>query len=664
MNDSSPSPFLADASFVAHIFRMSLFFFIAGFFGRLLFHKLGAGGFWSNRAKRIVVPLIVGWAVLFPIISYVWVVGITKVFGGVLPPMPEMPKVAGAFPLFHLWFLYQLLLLYVAAIAIRALVVRLDSAQRLRNALDRVVTNSIGMSYAIWLLGLPVAIALMGLPMWLYFMGIPTPDQSLIPTAPASIGFGTAFVFGWLVHRAPGALAAIEKRWWSNLLLAAVVTAWMLHQSHLTPMATPGTIKTLYALAFGVAVWTWVLGLTGAALRFLSNYSATRRYVADASYWIYLAHLPVVVAFQIWVGRWPLPWGVKYPFVLVASFAVLFLSYHFLVRPSFLGKLLNGRKHRIWGNKPEAPAPAPGSSAPLPAGAADSVVARLRGTTKRFGAVTALHAIDIEVRRGELLAVLGPNGAGKSTAISLWLGLIEADGGEVTLLGGSPQDIAQRRGLGVMMQDVDLPKELKVRELVQLAASYYEDPMSVEETLRRAGIEQLANRAYGKLSGGQKRQAQFAVAICGRPQVLFLDEPTVGLDVQAREALWTSVRRLLADGCSVVLTTHYLEEAEALADRITVISKGRVIASGSVDDMRALVALRQISCDSQLPLAEVRTWPGVVDAQRNQERLHITATDAEGVVRRLLAADSALGRLEVRQAGLNEAFNELTREAA
>ena len=144
--------------------------------------------------------------------------------------------------------------------------------------------------------------------------------------------------------------------------------------------------------------------------------------------------------------------------------------------------------------------------------------------------------------------------------------------------------------------------------------------------------------------------------------MLFLDEPTVGLDVQAREALWTSIRRLLADGCSIVLTTHYLEEAEALADRVAVITKGRVIAAGSVDDMRALVARRQISCESQLPLDEVRAWPGVVEARtRPQERLHITATDAEDVVRRLLAADPTLRRLEVRQAGLNEAFNELTR---
>ena len=664
MKDNSPSPFLRDAAFVTHIFRMSLFFFIAGYFGRLMYHKLGASRFWKNRAKRIAIPLVAGWAVLYPLVGFIWMTGITKVFGGTLPPMPQMPQVLGAFPFFHLWFLYVLMLIYAAVIAIRALVVRVDTDQRLRTRVDTIVTRSIDLSYGIWILGLPLAATLIWLPFWFYWQGIPTPDQSLIPTIPAAVGFSTAFVFGWLVQRAPGALAAIEKRWLANLLLAALATGYMLYQQHLTPVAAPGTTKVLFALAFGFAVWTWILGLTGVALRFLSSFSATRRYIADASYWVYLAHLPVVAALQIWVGHWPLGWAVKYPLILVASFAVLFLSYHLLVRPTFIGQLLNGRKHRISGNEPEAPTPSPGSPAPMPAGPADGVVARLRGITKRYGAVTALNAIDIEVRRGELLAVLGPNGAGKSTAISLWLGLIEADGGEVTLLGGSPQDIEARRGLGVMMQDVELPKELKVHELVRLSSSYYENPMSVEETLRRAGIESLASRAYGKLSGGQKRQAQFAVAICGRPQVLFLDEPTVGLDVQAREALWASVRRLLADGCSVVLTTHYLEEAEALADRITVVTKGRVIASGTVSDMRALVARRQISCVSQLALAEVRAWPGVVDAQRTQERLQITATDAEGVVRRLLAADPTLGRLEVRQAGLNEAFNELTREAA
>jgi ABC-type multidrug transport system ATPase subunit/peptidoglycan/LPS O-acetylase OafA/YrhL len=663
MNDNSPSAFLADGAFVTHIFRMSLFFFIAGFFGRMLFHKVGARGFWANRSKRILVPMIAGWVVFMPMVIYLWSVGVSKVFNGAPPAMPEFPKVTAAFPLSYFWFLYLLMVLYIAVIAIRALIVRFDVTQRLRNRIDRIVGDSIDMSYGVWFLGLPVAIALMTLPMWFYSMGIPTPDQSLIPTVASLLGFGTAFSFGWLVHRAPGALAAIEKRWWSNLLLAVMATVWMLHQSHLTPMAAPGTIKTLFALAFGVAIWAWVLGLTGAALRFLSGYSAARRYVADASYWIYLAHLPVVVAFQIWVGHWQLHWGVKYPFVLVGSFAVLFLSYHLLVRPSFIGQLLNGRRYRVWGRDPATPAPA--SPSPAPGNTADGgVVAQLRGITKRYGAVTALADINIEVRRGELLAVLGPNGAGKSTAISLWLGLIEADAGEVSLLGGSPLEIDRRRGLGVMMQDVDMYKDLQVRELVALASSYYATPLDVDETLRRAGVANIADRRYGKLSGGQKRLAQFAVAICGQPRILFLDEPSVGLDVQARTTLWASIRTLLASGCSIVLTTHYLEEAEALADRVAVVAKGKVIASGTVDDMRAIVSRRQIACESDIPLDKVRGWPGVVDASRDHKRLLITATDAEGVVRRLLATDSTLGRLEVRQAGLNEAFTELTREAA
>jgi len=662
MNDNSPSQFLSDAAFVTHIFRMSLFFFIAGYFGRLLYQKLGARVFWGNRVKRIAIPLVVGWAVLYPLISYVWVTGITKVFGGTMPPMPEMPKVPGAFPLTHLWFLYQLLLIYVAVLAVRAIVARLDRAQKLRNLIAKAVNVSIKSMIATFTLGLPVAAALMSLPLWFYWQGIPTPDQSLIPQIPASVGFGTAFIFGWLVHRSSDALAAITLRWFQNLVIAIVATGWMLHTMHATPMAAPGLTKTLYAMIFGVAVWAWVLGLTGAALRFLSSFSATRRYIADASYWIYLAHLPVVAAFQVWVGHWPLHWGVKYPFILVASFAVLFLSYHYLVRPTFIGKVLNGRKYP---RKPEPTDHSPSPASPPPADTANGgPVALLRGITKRFGAVTALNTIDIEVRRGELLAVLGPNGAGKSTAISLWLGLTEPDAGSVTLLGGEPQELARRRGLGVMMQDVEMPKELKVRELVQLSASYYDDPMSVEEALRRAGVTHLADRQYGKLSGGQKRQAQFAVAICGRPKVLFLDEPTVGLDVKAREIMWISIRTLLADGCSIVLTTHYLEEAESLADRVAVIAKGRVIASGSVDDMRAMVARRQISCESTLTADEVRTWPGVVDVSRDTTKLNITVTDAEGVVRRLLASDALLARLEVRQAGLNEAFNELTREAA
>ena len=657
MNDNSPSQFLSDAAFVTHIWRMSLFFFIAGFFARLLHQKLGTRGFWANRGLRIGVPLVAGWVVVFPMIAAVWTIGLTKVLGAAPPAPPAGPP--GAFPLTHLWFLYQLLITYAVVLTGRALIVRLDPAGRFRCFVSAMLTSGIRTGAAAFTLGIPLAVALFLIPMWFYWAGIPTPDQSLIPQVPACVGFGTAFIIGWLVHRASAtALPAIQERWLVHLALAVSITAVLMYVMHGHPLAETGFLKDAYAYLFGVAVWSWVFGLTGAALQFLSGYSPVRRYIADASYWVYIMHLPVVAALQVWVGRWPIHWSLKFPFIVIVSFALLFASYHWLVRPTFIGQLLNGRRMRRGDAPAEPPTPLREESN------GTRPVASLHGVTKKFGANKALDGIDLELRPGELLAVLGPNGAGKTTAIALWLGLIEADAGEVTLLGGSPQDVERRRSLGVMMQDVDLYKELRVRELVALASSYYRNPMSVDETLRRAGVVALADRRYGKLSGGQKRQAQFAVAICGRPKVLFLDEPTVGLDVQAREALWANVRALLAEGCSIVLTTHYLEEAEALATRVAVLAKGRVIASGSVEDMRALVARRQVSCETTLGADEVRGWTGVLEATRESTRLNIVATDAESVVRRLLASDQTLRRLEVREAGLTEAFNELTKEAA
>ncbi len=661
MSDNSPSAFLSDAAFVAHVFRMTLFFFIAGYFARLLQHQRGTMGFWRNRAQRIALPLIIGWVVVYPAIQAAWIAGLVKQFGPNLPPMPDMPKIAGAFPLTHLWFLYQLLMLYVGASLLHALVARLDADGRWRALLDSCVHGVLRAPIAALLLAVPVAAALLSVPMWFYWTGIPTPDQTLIPQLAPCVGYGVAFGFGWLVHRSRDALALIARHWAVHLAIGVVAVSGLLYLLHtLPPMAERGVGSVAFAYGFGVASWGLALGLTGMALRFLSAFSAWRRYVADASYWIYIAHLPVVAALQVWVGQWSWHWSVKFPFVVVTSLALLFASYHLLVRSTPIGLLLNGRRYPFFGAR--AAAPVEPASKPMPVDA--EVVASLQGVVKQFGEVTALRGVDVQVRRGELLALLGPNGAGKSTAIALWLGLIDADAGAVALLGGAPQDVARRKGLGVMMQDVELPKELRVRELVRLASSFYDDPLPLEETLRRAGVTSFADRAYGKLSGGQKRLAQFAVAICGQPRVLFLDEPSVGLDVQARAALWTSIRGLLDAGCSIVLTTHYLEEAEALADRVTVIGKGRVIASGSVDDMRALVERREIGCQTRLGADEVRAWPGVSAVRAEHDRLNITATDAEGVVRRLLASDPELRRLEVRQAGLNEAFQELTREAA
>lgn len=286
------------------------------------------------------------------------------------------------------------------------------------------------------------------------------------------------------------------------------------------------------------------------------------------------------------------------------------------------------------------------------------------GVRKRYGATIALDGIDLEVRGGELLALLGPNGAGKSTAIAAALGLVEPDAGKVCLFGQSPQTLATRRGVGVMLQAASMPDTLKVVELLAQTRSYYADPRSTDDCMRQAGLDGLMDRRYGHLSGGQQRRVQFALAICGRPRLLFLDEPTVGLDLDARGLLWHSVRALVAEGCAVVLTTHYLEEAEALADRVAVLARGRVVAAGSVQQIRARVTQRRIRCISALDATTIGAWPDVRSVCRDGEHLEIVTDAAEIVVRQLLFEDSEVSELEVQRAGLAEAFVEITREAA
>ncbi|BCT91983.1 multidrug ABC transporter ATP-binding protein [Lysobacter helvus] len=295
---------------------------------------------------------------------------------------------------------------------------------------------------------------------------------------------------------------------------------------------------------------------------------------------------------------------------------------------------------------------------------ADAVLARLHHASKSYGKIKALDGVDLALRGGELLALLGPNGAGKTTAIGLLLGLLRADAGTVELFGRDPQDIAARRNIGVMLQDAQLPATLRVGELIRLTASYYPSPRTVQESADLAGVADLLKRPYGKLSGGQQRRVQFALALCGRPKLLFLDEPTVGMDIQARQTLWAAIRHLVAEGNGVVLTTHYLEEAEALADRVCVMARGRIISEGSVDALRARVSMKRVRCNTTLSPTDVADWPGVVEATLEGDRLCIATEHAEAVVRRLLALDDTLSALEVRAAGLAEAFTELTRDDA
>jgi ABC-type multidrug transport system ATPase subunit len=289
-------------------------------------------------------------------------------------------------------------------------------------------------------------------------------------------------------------------------------------------------------------------------------------------------------------------------------------------------------------------------------------LAELSGVSKRYGSVVALDGMDLQVRPGELLAVLGPNGAGKSTAISLLLGLQQPDTGSARLLGQSPLTLDARRGVGVMMQDVALSPELRVHEQIELVASYYPDPLSPDDAMSMTHTTSLGKRSYGKLSGGQKRQVQFAMAVVGRPRLLFLDEPTVGLDLPSREIMWAMLRELVRSGVSIVLTTHYLEEAESLADRVVVLAKGRVIASGTVREIRAVVGHKRVSCSTALSPELIASWPGVQSVSRERGRLQIIAGDSDTVVKRLALADATFQDLEVRSAGLAEAFTELTQE--
>lgn len=289
-------------------------------------------------------------------------------------------------------------------------------------------------------------------------------------------------------------------------------------------------------------------------------------------------------------------------------------------------------------------------------------LARLRGVRHHYGKTLALDGLDLALPAGQMLALLGPNGAGKSTAISLLLGLQRADTGTAELFGLPPQALEARRRAGVMLQAAAVPDTLKVRELIDLTRSYYPQPRSVADLVALAGLDGLMVRRYGQLSGGQQRRVQFALAVCGRPELLFLDEPTTGLDIDARQTLWKAIRELRSQGCAVLLTTHYLEEAEALADRVVVVNHGRIVAEGTVAQVRAHVSQRRIRCTSALPAERVQAWPGVQLAQRDGARLDIVADAAESVVRRLLDEDAALSDLEVQRAGLAEAFLALTRD--
>jgi ABC-2 type transport system ATP-binding protein len=289
--------------------------------------------------------------------------------------------------------------------------------------------------------------------------------------------------------------------------------------------------------------------------------------------------------------------------------------------------------------------------------------AQLIDATKKYGSVEALKGVSIDIELGDVVAMLGPNGAGKTTSISLLLGLRQPTSGKALLLGLKPDDLNARSRVGVMLQESGIPTVLKVRELVDLFRSYYPKPMARDRAIAMAGLEEKANAQVKELSGGQKQRLYFALAVCGDPDVLFLDEPTVGMDVEGRRSFIERIAEFIQMGRTVVLTTHYLEEADQLAKRVIVIDRGVVIADASPQEIKSRVAGKRVRFAASLTEKDLDGLP--VSASTIQDhRVQLLTNQPEAVLRELFRRGVEISDLEVAGADLEDAFISLTTHKA
>lgn len=354
--DVHRSDILSAGAFTLHMFRMTVFFILAGYFGHMQTYRLGTRAFMKDRLKRLGIPLVVFLPVMVAlfIALAIWAMIVNN--GGVMPenPPPPPPLTIETFPLTHLWFLYVLLIFYGAMILARAAISVLASTGALPGFAGAVL-RTFGKSPLLpVLLALPTAVVLAGYEPWYPYFGIPAPDYGLIPNSPSLVAYGTAFVFGWILHRQSGLIERVSRNWLLYLFTAIGMTAVCLTIVGTTVELNPfpaGRDKMIVAALYASAIWYWAIGFIGLANQCFSAESKTRRYLADASYWLYIIHLPIVVALQIWVSQWPLAAELKYILILVISVPLMLTSYHLLVRFTFMGALLNGRKRQRSGRK-------------------------------------------------------------------------------------------------------------------------------------------------------------------------------------------------------------------------------------------------------------------------------------------------------------------------
>jgi glucan biosynthesis protein C len=312
--------------------------------------RLGARAFLRDRAKRIGIPLLAGWPVLFVLIVIAVIVAAVIANGGKAPAGKPPTQGFGLFdfPLTHLWFLYVLALFYVAVAVLRPLAAAID--HRVNGALLRAIDATVSFLLHQWaplLLAAPLALALYLQPYWLMWFGIPTPDKGFLPALSSMVAYGGAFLFGWLAQRRDGVLALWERRWLVHLVLAIGMTGACLSIAGFAPLLMPvpqGTVKLVYAICYSIGAWCWAFAMIGMAQRFLSGFSASRRYLADASYWIYLIHLPLIILLQGFASQLAWSWMIKFPLILIAAFALMLATYAWFVRGSWIGVVLNGKR--------------------------------------------------------------------------------------------------------------------------------------------------------------------------------------------------------------------------------------------------------------------------------------------------------------------------------
>jgi ABC-2 type transport system ATP-binding protein len=294
-----------------------------------------------------------------------------------------------------------------------------------------------------------------------------------------------------------------------------------------------------------------------------------------------------------------------------------------------------------------------------------TLAVELENASKSFGSVQALRNVSLKVDAGEVVAFLGPNGAGKTTAISIMLGLRSPSSGSARIFGQNPREPRNRARIGVMLQESGVPGLLKVRELIQLFTQFYNAPLLVSKVLEMANLTEKKDAIASTLSGGQKQRLYFALAICGNPDVLFLDEPSVALDVESRRAFWQEISGFAKTGKTVILTTHYLEEADALANRIIVINKGEIVAQGSPAQIKSRVGGKNVSFKLEVGNADALESLGHVQRfSKTGESINLYTLEPEKVLQEVFARGLQISNLNVAGAGLEEAFMEITEQGA